>query len=230
MPGTTKHKHKKTCKAPGCNNPHRSLGYCNTHYLQVWKHGEIRLTRAEKRRLKPDPPTKPSQFLLQGHIVKIELRRKGKENVYAIIDKNDLPTVIGYHWYPAKGGNTKTMYAKARVSMKSTRVSLHRVIIGDIPEGYEVDHANGNGLDNRRRNLRIATREQNARNIAHPTSNTSGYKGVSMDQRTKKWVAHIRYGNKKHYLGSFQTRKDAAIAYNQKAEEVHGDFAALNRL
>jgi len=106
---------------------------------------------------------------------------------------------------------------------------MHQLILG-FPK-KDIDHRNGNGLDNRRKNLRkIATSSQNKMNCGMYSNNTSGYKGVHYYYTHKKWGAQI-YSNKKcYFLGLFETAKDAGIAYNIAAIKYHGEFARLNQI
>lgn len=92
-----------------------------------------------------------------------------------------------------------------------------------------VDHRNGNGLDNRRSNLRLATQAQNMSNRGRPTNNTSGYKGVSAG-RLGGWRAYITSRGKRLDIGTFASKEEAAEAYNAKALELHGEFARLNEI
>ena len=94
--------------------------------------------------------------------------------------------------------------------------------------GQLVDHENGNGLDNRRTNLRIATTSQNNRNTALRSTNSSGYKGVSWNNENQRWKAQIQTDGTKTFLGYFDDLLDAAQAYNDAALEQHGEFARLN--
>jgi hypothetical protein len=96
------------------------------------------------------------------------------------------------------------------------------------PEGLQVDHEDGNGLNNQRSNLRIASPTQNQGNARRRKDNTSGYKGVSWYRRTNKWKAHIRVDKKLRHLGYFIDLTDAARAYDAAALEHFGEFAHLN--
>jgi hypothetical protein len=89
------------------------------------------------------------------------------------------------------------------------------------------DHINGNGLDNRRANLRPASAEENQRN-QRKTHGTSRYKGVCWFKATKRWHAQIRTGGKRHHLGFYTEEVEAALAYDAAARNLFGDFAAVN--
>lgn len=102
---------------------------------------------------------------------------------------------------------------------------LHRLIIG-AKAGEVVDHINGNGLDNRRSNLRICSVGQNRQRGLESRSGTSGYRGVH--KHREKWKAQIWHANKNIYLGTFISKQDAARAYDAKAKELFGDLALTN--
>lgn len=145
-----------------------------------------------------------------------------KAGVAAIVDAADYPAVAKHHW-TAHRGNTTT-YARALID--GTRILLHVFLMG-AKEGCTVDHANGNGLDNRRLNLRHATPSQQMRNI-HGGRGRSLYKGVSWANRQRKWVATISVDGKNRHLGYFDVEDDAARAYDAAARLHYGEFACLN--
>lgn len=91
-----------------------------------------------------------------------------------------------------------------------------------------VDHINGNGLDNRRANLRPATPSQNTANARMPSDNTSGFKGVGWFARTGRWRAYITYQGRQKHLGYFDIAEEAALAYDAAARELFGEFARPN--
>lgn len=117
------------------------------------------------------------------------------------------------------------------INGKQVRIFMHRVLMN--PEkGYFVDHINGNGLDNRRENLRIATHAQNMRNSKKRKSSKWPYKGISYDNRSyhlsKKWRVRIRIDGKQIYAGRFETPEEAARKYDELARQFYGEFAKLN--
>jgi len=103
---------------------------------------------------------------------------------------------------------------------------MHRQII-HVPEGYVIDHINGNGLDNRKANLRPATVAQNAWN-SKKRNPRSGYKGVCFDKDKGLWRAAIVCNRKRIHLGYFKDKTTAAKAYDKAAKKYHGQFASLN--
>jgi len=104
---------------------------------------------------------------------------------------------------------------------------MHRLIM-DPPRGYVVDHINGDGLDNRRANLRLATHAQNGRNRRKIKKGISKYKGVSWEESTGKWRALIHVDRKKISLGCYKDEVTAAKVYDKAAKKYHGEFARLN--
>lgn len=141
----------------------------------------------------------------------------------ALVDDEDFALVSRRTWSPSRNdGNGGTFYA---VSGASPRVLMHVLILGSEP-GTQIDHINGNGLDNRRSNLRRCSRAQNAANRAKQRGTfTSRFKGVS--RLASGWRAYITAG-RFIYLGTFATEEDAARAYDAAAVEHFGEFARLN--
>jgi len=123
--------------------------------------------------------------------------------------------------FARRHGNT--WYA-ARSEGKN-QIHMHREII-NAPADLQVDHINGNGLDNRRENLRLCTNAENARNRRLSKNNTTGYKGVDLD--ANRYRAQIRVGQKFVYLGRFDDPIEAAKAYDAAAREHYGEFARTN--
>lgn len=142
---------------------------------------------------------------------------------FAIVDKQDFELVNQYKWHLFGKG-----YAARdeKINGKKKKVSMHRLIL-QPPKGMETDHINQNILDNRRKNLRICTHQQNC-------SNHKGYKkikgvGKIKDRFLKKpYYASIMVFYKRIHLGYFATRKKAGRAYDKAAIKYFGDFARLN--
>jgi hypothetical protein len=107
---------------------------------------------------------------------------------------------------------------------------MHRLVLGlpsygELP--VDVDHVNGDGLDNRRENLRLTTRSQNLANSAS-RGGTSIFKGVSLNRHTRRWKAQISVGGPPRSLGEYDTEEEAALVYNLAAFEAWGEHARLN--
>jgi hypothetical protein len=142
-----------------------------------------------------------------------------------LVDDEDFEWLSQWSW--SAHGSGYAMRGEHIGNRKYRYFTMHREIVG-AKSGETVDHANGKKWDNTRGNLRIATRSQNATNSKHRTSE-SGYRGVYFDKRRGHWKSEIRTGpGKRKYLGRFDTKEDAALAYNEAAIEYHGEFAKLN--
>lgn len=107
------------------------------------------------------------------------------------------------------------------------KLYLHRFVL-DAKKGTIVDHANGDVLDNRRANLRLASKGENTINTGKLVTNGSGFKGVS--KRGSKYRAFVHKAGRTIYLGTHETAKKAACAYNAGAKKHFGKFAKLNKV
>jgi HNH endonuclease/AP2 domain len=137
-----------------------------------------------------------------------------------LVDDADLSLVQDYKWsLGAKG------YAVAQPSHRSY-IYAHRLIMG-APDNLEVDHINGNGLDCRKQNLRLATHQQNTWNRHGPNkNNTHQYMGVS--RYRKGWQAQIQRSGKRYTSPTYATEEEAARAYDVAARTLFGEFAYQN--
>jgi hypothetical protein len=111
----------------------------------------------------------------------------------------------------------------------NTHIQMHRVIM-NVPDGMEIDHKDGDGLNNQEDNLRICTGSQNSANKGISKVNKSGYKGVYWSTRERKWQAEIKVNQKTIYIGRYKDIKDGARAYNEAAKKYFGEFAWLNKV
>lgn len=152
--------------------------------------------------------------------------------LYALVDDQDFEKLSRYRWrVNAQGYAVRREYTRISKGVRHGKdIRMHRQIM-DEPEGLEVDHKNGNGLDNQRPNLRVATHRQNMFNRRKQSNNKSGFIGVSWSKQNKKWYACIGLPNRKtKCIGFFDDVIEAAKAYNQVALELRGRFARLNPL
>jgi hypothetical protein len=146
-----------------------------------------------------------------------------------LIDDADYEKVSIIKWHVYQYG-TELWYASG--GSKGHTIYMHRVIV-DVPAGMSVDHINGNGLDNRRDNLRVCLHQQNLSNQHHQRRLThSRYKGVTFNKnrasQKKPWIAQIKAFQKHYGLGYFATEIEAARAYNEAATRFFGEYARLN--
>lgn len=150
-------------------------------------------------------------------------RTFGCNKVY--FDTQFLKRFKGMTWRLFKGH--KTLYA-ATIGKNNHVVFMHRLILNAGVK--EVDHKDGNGLNNMTSNLRPATRSQNKANRSKASSNTSGYKGVFFDKSINKFKAILRANKISHYGGSFHSKEAAAKRYNELAILHHKEFSNLNKI
>lgn len=156
--------------------------------------------------------------------VKIQL----SQGFSAEISAEDYDRVSKYKWYVTFSGNRKKRYAIGRISGRRM-ITMHRYIL-NVESSLQVDHIDGNGLNNTRENLRLATGTENQANGQKRPDTTSKFKGVSWDKRNKQWRADICKHYKRQHLGYFTNEVDAARAYDTKALELFGEFAKCNFL
>ena len=150
---------------------------------------------------------------VKGDVAEIKLTR----GQVALIDAADVPLVAGRSWFTMGAANKR--YAATREGGRP--LTLHRFLMGS-PADLHVDHINGDGLDNRRSNLRLATPKENGANVRRPLGKT-GYIGVQPHRCGDKFFATVQIN-----LGTFDTAEEAARAYDAKAIELFGDFAMTN--
>jgi hypothetical protein len=151
---------------------------------------------------------------------------KGK---LAIVDDEDYEYLNVNKWYCSTTGYA-TRATRRDHNHKQKRIMMHREII-KAPVDVQVDHIDGNRLNNTKENLRLVTRQQNQMNRRKlKTNSSSKYKGVTFYSKVNLWVATIYFKNKRIHLGYYKTELDAAKAYNNAAKEVHGEYARLNDL
>lgn len=143
-----------------------------------------------------------------------------------VVDVEDYKYLKLFRWKLIANGSKA--YAYANIPAIGKDRAMHRIIM-DAPPGILVDHKDGDGLNNRKKNLRLCTHAQNMMN-RKGTGKTSKYKGVSWDKQDKKWLAAIKKDGQKIVLGRFDEEDEAAIAYNEAAKDLHGEFGWLNTL
>lgn len=149
-----------------------------------------------------------------------------------LVDDADYEWLSRFKWkllIPNKRNHNLYAYRQVCKNGKVSNIWMHREILG-TPEGFDTDHINHDGLDNRRANLRIATIPQNHWNQRHIKKTNSGFKGVHWSKTNKQWIARICLNGKRLFLGGFRDRIEAAKAYNEAAIKFCGGFARLNEI
>ena len=194
----------KTCSVKGCNGKHVAKGYCNKHYIQMKRYGEI-LDRSIKD---------PNDIIeYNDHAEIVMYNKQHEETGRAIIDLDDVDKVRGYKWSLRKTGYV----------ISGGGMFLHRLIMNP-PDNMVIDHINHNPLDNRKENLRICTQQQNSMNKSKCINNTSGITGVYFDKRRNKWMTYITYNNRRIFLGYFNTKGDAIETRRAAEIKYFGDY------
>lgn len=145
----------------------------------------------------------------------------------ALIDDVDAEIISRFKWHCHFSEGRKYAMTDLGTFGKRTPLYMHRLLM-KTGRGETIDHINGNGLDNRRSNLRIASIQQNLWNCGPNSKNRSGYKGVSWYSRANKWRSHFRQGRLSIYLGLFDSKEAAARAYDREVVKHRGGFAFLN--
>jgi len=157
----------------------------------------------------------------------VVVRIRVAKRIFALIDDEDIERVSQYDWTIRTSGGTRYAATNTNKIGKSQRM-MHRYILGLKP-GELADHINGNGLDNRRSNLRVVTASQNAQNSfvqRREDGKTSRFKGVF--RSGGKWSAKINVAGAVDVLGTFDDEQAAARAYDAAAALHFGEFAKTN--
>lgn len=196
--------------------------------------------------ISPANPEKISQVKTSGAVLDIppdptpDWRRSLTKRIaltrslFALVDDEDYAELANHKWNAtAYGYATRTHHDRFAPGLyRAYCVFMHRQIM-NAPRGLEVDHVNGDTLDNRRENLRLCTRSENMRNrrkqrAAGRATPSSRYKGVAWSKNCRNWTAKIKRNGKTESLGSFPEERQAALAYDCRARQIFGDFARLN--
>jgi len=200
------------CSVPGCSREkYRTINgkpYCNKHRMQLRQRGEI----LERTRYDPNV------FIIMNGECHIQLFGNNGEYVTtAIVDESDYDLICKYKWFFSSG--------YAATYSNGMLIRIHKFIMST---GDEIDHIDGNGLNNKRNNLRCCTHAQNICNQKNRVGTSSRFKGVFWRKDRRKWQSYISHNGIRVWLGCFKKEVDAAIAYNKKANILHGEFARLN--
>lgn len=148
---------------------------------------------------------------------------------FMLIDDADAPLLLKWKWQARSNGGGKWYACRNWEGAKGVtgRIYVHRLLL-NAPDGLDVDHANGDSLDNRRCNLRVATRAQNLAN-SRPRNPRSGFKGIYPHGK-HGWVAKFIQNGQRVHVGTFPSLREAVLAYNHAVMEWQGDFAWCNEV
>lgn len=144
-----------------------------------------------------------------------------------LIDSEDYEMLSRYKWRLHQRKKRITHYA-ACPNINGKFTYMHRLLM-KAQSGQEVDHIDGNGLNNQKANLRLCSRKENSRNRLLQSNNTSGKSGVYFSRINKNWVAQITSNRINRYIGSFPSKEEAIAARNCKEIEIFGEFSPLHR-
>jgi len=161
------------------------------------------------RTIPPEPPDESIRYIPMT------------KGVFAIIDAADYERVSEHKWFALVAG----CRTYAHCYRNGKNVALHRFLM-DPPKGMVVDHIDGNGLNNRRRNLRVCTQQQNTYN-SRPRGKSPRFKGVCWDKSKGRWVVYIRHNGRDILIGRFTNKTEAAKAYDNKAHELFREYPYL---
>jgi len=148
---------------------------------------------------------------------------------FALVDDTDFAELSKHKWHAVLKRNTFYAEGSSPNKRRGNRiVKMHRHILGlKYGDGVQVDHRDGNGLNNQKSNLRICTYKENQMN-RRTVRGSSCYKGVHWCNRNKRWMSKIFY-KKAIFIGSFKSEIEAARAYNTAAIRYFGEFANINK-
>jgi len=158
----------------------------------------------------------------------INLNGKYGKGKYALVDDTDFERINKFNWHVNDQG-----YAVRSKWFGDTKkkIRMHREVLGVSPFSKEiVDHINADKLDNQRMNLRKCSQCQNLANMMMRKRNKSGYKGVSWNKASRKWVVQLKRDKKYYYLGVFNDKRRAVVAYDKFVLSYDGVFARTNIL
>jgi hypothetical protein len=203
----------KTCNVDGCGKLVVAKGYCKTHWARYHRRGVVsKRTRLDKNEI----------ILCSEYAEIVVYNTYGIEKARTKIDLDDVVLASKHKWHINNHGYVATM-------SEGKRTFLHNVLLGRII-GHEIDHIDGNQLNNRRSNLRRCTHGQNMFNQRHNSKNKSGFLGVAFYSYRNAWTARIKCKGKTYNLGSYKTREEAALARIEAEERFFEGFAPLRTI
>lgn len=175
--------------------------------------------------------TKGNNYVIdkENNIARIELHRRKAENLWTIIDLEDLERVINfpYTWFAKYNHTNDEYYVVASVYypelQQSRPIFLHQFLMN--ANGKDVDHKNNDTLNNRKSNLRVVEESNNSKNRkGRNKNNTSGYRNVSWDKKYNKWIVQMQINGKNKKIGSFDDVHEAGKFAEEMRQKHYGEF------
>lgn len=166
---------------------------------------------------------------VDGNVAFLPLGKgRGAKRKFALVDLEDADRVFAHRWFAQPSGLTWYVRASSSLMLPVHHMGLHAYILR-AHKGQRIDHVNGDGLDNRKENLRFASGKENARNCYKTVSShvTSKFKGVSLTS-SGRWLAQISIDGTPNIIGLFDLESEAAHAYDAEATRCFGEFAKTN--
>jgi hypothetical protein len=156
---------------------------------------------------------------------------RGPREVDVLLDTCDVPLASRHTWRAGWHPKKRSFYIQTtlRTAAGRTTGGLHRILLAPEDPGLDVDHINGNTIDNRRSNLRDATPPENQWNARTPRTNTSGFRGVSWDKQHQCWRVRVGVNGKRLHIGLFDDFDEACAVRIAAEQKYHGAFAFSNR-
>lgn len=148
------------------------------------------------------------------------------QGLVTVVDAEDYDFLSQWRWYANKRPHTFYAIRSTQTENGNRCVRMHSLILG-TPKGLCSDHRNGNGLDNRRSNLRICTSEQNSRNKKMAKNNTTGCKGINWEANLNKWRVRIGIDGKRLFLGRYDDINEAIAVRLAKEKELYGEYRRI---
>lgn len=213
-------KYNEKCEICGRigNRIYHLHGYilCSKHMHQLMDYGYFRDNI-------PRTNNDLNDYVIEGDVVRFNLYNQRNEKIDEfIIDIEDLDKVAGKKWRKSHG------HVLTGLPAQKTQRDITHIILGVSPNGvsdFVVDHKDGNGLNNRRSNLRICTQSENTINKSFMSTNTSGFVGISYREDREVYDSEIRIHGKRSHLGYTHTLEEAVYKRLIAEELVYGEFA-----
>ena len=163
---------------------------------------------------------KYNNFEVSGDLTTIFL----KDGTGFTIDTTDKDYILGFYWIEQNGYITTQIKTEECKKGRRKIKKLHQILIPDVPTGFEVDHIDRNKRNNTRKNLRIVTHQENMQNTGILKTNKTGFKNISFDKSSGKYLVVFGFKNKKYYVGRFDKIEDAKTALEiKKTKTLKGE-------